>query len=150
METVLWAMVVKSLRSLQTFWQIRFFSSNPADYRCTQGCWLAALCFAALRSYFCIDLFCRRICHRAGLQETHQARVEGREGQSASRLLELHRWRRRRRAFQRDTMGSQGFGTALWARFAIAGLDALLSASHCGDFLSVLTVRPKFTAARPN
>lgn len=48
METVLWAMVVESLRSLQTFWQIRFFSSNPADYRCTQGCWLAALCFAAL------------------------------------------------------------------------------------------------------
>lgn len=47
METVLWALAVKSLRSLQTFWQIRFFCSNPADYRCTQGCWRVALCCAA-------------------------------------------------------------------------------------------------------
>lgn len=55
METVLWGTVVKSLRSLQTFWQIRFFSSNPADYRWTGLS--AGSAFVVLRSFFCIDLF---------------------------------------------------------------------------------------------
>lgn len=92
METVLRGTVVKSLRSLQTFWQIRFFSSNPADYRWTGL--PARSAFVVLRSFFCIDLFFAVVvvvsAGNTGLRQISQTRGEERGGQSATKPRELH------------------------------------------------------------
>lgn len=109
METVLWGTVVKSLRSLQTFWQIRFFSSNPADYHWTGL--PAGSAFVVLRSFFCIDLFFFAVvvvvsAGNTGLHQISQARGEERGGQSATKPQELRR-------LQGGTTRMPGFRDAL-------------------------------------